>query len=71
MSTAERLIKKDHAEGHAEGRAEMLLHLLTARFGPLPETVTARVKKAGPADLERWGEALLAASSLVEIFGRG
>jgi len=71
MSTAERLIKKGRAEGHAEGHAEMLLHLLSTRFGPLPETVTDRVKKASPADLKRWGESLLTASSLVEIFGRG
>lgn len=72
MSTAERLLKQGRAEGHAEGRTEgqatLLLRQLTARFGPLTEATTTRVRAANPTDLERWAVAVLSAGTLDEVF---
>ena len=56
-------------EGLREGERKLLLRLLRARFGELPATVTARVEAAEEADLERWGERVLAADSLAAVFG--
>ena len=56
------------AEGLAAGKAEDLTHLLTRRFGPLPETVTNRITWGSLADLERWFDAAIDASSLEAVF---
>ena len=77
MSTADRLIAQGRAEGRAEGRVEgkakgkaegraegkreLVLRLLTARFGPLPPPIVARVRA-------RWAMRLLDAKSLAGIF---
>jgi hypothetical protein len=64
MSTANKL----RAEGRAEGRAEILLHQLTRRFGPLPQAAADRVRAGTTADLERWADAVLTAASLDAVF---
>ena len=56
------------AKGLAAGKAEDLTHLLTRRFGPLPETVTNRITWGSLADLERWFDAAIDASSLEAVF---
>ena len=56
------------AEGLAAGKAEDLTHLLTRRFGPLPETVTNRITWGSLADLERWFDPAIDASSLEAVF---
>jgi predicted transposase/invertase (TIGR01784 family) len=84
MSTADRLIAQGRAEGRAEGRAkgrvegkakgkaegkcELVLRLLTARFGSLPPTIVARVRAATARELDRLALRLLDAKSLAEIF---
>ncbi len=67
-------------EGKEEGRQEgkqqgardeamtMLTRLLERRFGPLPETVIARLHAADLATLEDWGLRLLDAGVLEEVF---
>jgi hypothetical protein len=65
MTTADRLRK----EGRAEGRADMLLRLLTRRFGPLPPEIETRVRGAAIDDLDRWADAVLTAATLAEVFG--
>lgn len=83
MNVAEQLIEggvqKGLAEGLAKGRVEArradraearradLLKLLTKRFGPLPEDVTARVTAAGEGDLDRWLDRILTAPTLAEV----
>jgi hypothetical protein len=57
--------------GLVRGRRELLLRLLGKRFGDLPESAVARVNAADAATLDVWGERLLAASTLEEVWGEG
>jgi hypothetical protein len=61
---------KGHAEGLAEGQARILLEQLTVRFGPLPESVERRVRRAHAAERERWARRLLRARTLGEVLRR-
>ena len=51
-------------EGKAEGKAELLTRLLWRRFGELPAWASRRLQEATPAQLERWADRLLDATSL-------
>jgi hypothetical protein len=64
MTLAERL----RNEGSARGRAEMLLKLLTLKFGPPSEDVRSRVQRADEPTLDRWAERVLTAGSVDELF---
>ncbi|MBF0426726.1 MAG: DUF4351 domain-containing protein [Magnetococcales bacterium] len=56
-------------EGRLEGKADLLLRQLRQRFGPqLPGWVEARIAAADAATIERWGDRVLTASSLEELF---
>ena len=63
--------KEGHKEGRDEGRKEgertLLLRQLRARFGELPAAAIARIDAAEVAELERWGERVLAAQTLAEV----
>lgn len=56
------------AEGLIEGRAELLIRLLSRRFGELSDFAIARVRTASVAELEAMGDSTLTARSLEEIF---
>ena len=56
------------SEGRTEGAANVLSHLLTARFGPLPEATGERIRVGTVEDHDRWAERLLTADSLDEVF---
>lgn len=72
MSTAEKLKREGRAEGLAEGltkgRAETILRMLQRRFGTVPEDLAVRVHTGSPADLDRWTDRILDASSLADLF---
>jgi predicted transposase/invertase (TIGR01784 family) len=68
MSTADKLRAEGRAEGRAQERIEVVLRLLTARFGPLPTDLAARVSSASMDALDRWALRILDASSLAEVF---
>jgi len=64
-SVADQLIER----GRKEGAREMLLTLLGARFGELPDDVLRRVKTADVAQIELWAERLLSAPTLADVLG--
>ena len=57
------------ARGMQRGEAFLLQRLLTRRFGELPAAQQAKLAAATPAQLEIWGDRVLDASSLDEVFG--
>jgi predicted transposase YdaD len=72
MNMAERLIAEGEAKGEekgmVKGEARLLLKQIRLRFGaPAPEVV-ARIEAAPLADLDRWGERLLDAATLDDVF---
>jgi hypothetical protein len=51
-------------KGRAEGKAEVVLHLLTVRFGQLDDGTKARITNASSADLNAIAERVLTAQTL-------
>ena len=51
-----------------EGQQAMLTRLLEQRFGPLPAATQAALRQAEAGQLLRWGERVLSAASLDEVF---
>jgi hypothetical protein len=56
-------------KGVQQGEFRLLHRQLIRRFGPLPATIEERLQQAQPEQLENWGEALLDAQSLDDLFG--
>ena len=71
VTSVERIgIKKGRQEGRQEGQAAFLLRLLQLKFGAhVEDAVQKRIAAADTAQLERWGERILSAVSLAEVFG--
>ncbi|MBF0310416.1 MAG: Rpn family recombination-promoting nuclease/putative transposase [Magnetococcales bacterium] len=61
--------QRGELRGELRGERSLLLRLLNRRFGSLPESVRQRLDEADGASLETWGERLLEARSLDEVFG--
>lgn len=59
--------EKGLEQGRRQGESEVLIRLLTRRFGPLPETALARIRRATLATLERWTDHVLTAQTLDEV----
>jgi len=64
----ERGRKEGVKEGERQGQQRALLRQLSARFGALSETVTARIQASDVAELDRWTDRVLTAGSLDELF---
>jgi len=56
-------------EGRVQGEAALLLRQLERKFRPLPESARQRVATADAETLLAWGERLLDANSLDEVWG--
>lgn len=69
MSTADKLRAEGKNVGKAEGKADLILRLLTTRFGAIPPATRARVRAAAVSDLDRWADAILTAPTLEAVFG--
>jgi predicted transposase YdaD len=69
VTIAEQLRRRGLAEGLAEGRADMLLLLLTEKFGELPDEASRTVAQASEDELKRWARLILSATSLDEVLG--
>ena len=73
VSSAERFgiekgIEKGARRGRQEGEAALLRRQLARRFGPLPEWVDERLSHAAIEDLETWGDRVLDATKLADVF---
>ncbi|MCC5789399.1 MAG: DUF4351 domain-containing protein [Opitutales bacterium] len=69
MSTlAQQFRQEGRQEGQLLGERLLLERQLTRKFGPLPEWAREKLADAQAQDLEKWGDAILEASSLEEIF---
>ncbi|WP_067840937.1 hypothetical protein [Nocardia lijiangensis] len=64
MTTAERL----RAEGHAAGRAELLIEQLTHKFGSLPVDIINSIHATDPALLRTWALRVLTANTFDDVF---
>jgi hypothetical protein len=58
--------KRHVPQGRAEGRAALILKLLTQRFGAPDERARARIEQASIEELDAIGERLLVAQTLQE-----
>ena len=56
-------------QGRVEGQAALLLEVLAARFGELPEAQCSRVRAADEASLRAWALRALTAATCDEVFG--
>jgi hypothetical protein len=65
---AEQYKKEGRQEGRQEGETLLLQRLLARRFGPLPTAVIARIAAASVEEIETWGDRVLDAKSLDEVF---
>jgi hypothetical protein len=55
-------------QGRRQGKAELLLRQAERKFGPLPGHDRARIELADTERLLCWGERLVGARSLEEVF---
>lgn len=55
-------------QGRRQGKSELLLRQAERKFGPLAGRDRARIELADADRLLRWGERLVAAGSLEEVF---
>ena len=55
-------------EGRLEGERLFLSKLLSKRFGPLPDWLTAKIEEASMQQLDSWGERILEAQTLSQVF---
>jgi hypothetical protein len=55
-------------EGRQEGKAEVVLRLLRLKFGPLEPEVETRVRSADAGRVLEWGDRILTAESLQDVF---
>ena len=56
-------------KGRREGESIMLLRQLEGRFGPLDEDTRARVSTGEADRLLEWGDRILTAKRLEDVFG--
>jgi hypothetical protein len=69
VTSVERLgIEKGRQEGRQEEGVFFLRRLLFKKFGDLPASFETRLTEASIADLELWGDRILDAQTLTDIF---
>nr|VFJ59546.1 MAG: protein of unknown function (DUF4351) [Candidatus Kentron sp. FW]VFJ68837.1 MAG: protein of unknown function (DUF4351) [Candidatus Kentron sp. FW] len=61
-------MEKGREQGREEGEAALLTRQLSLKFGSLPQVVDQRIKSARANELTTWGEKVLTAKSLDEVF---
>ncbi|MFV1995842.1 MAG: DUF4351 domain-containing protein, partial [Verrucomicrobiales bacterium] len=61
-------LEKGREEGRKEGKSQLLARQLERKFGPLDEEIRRRIEEAGADQLLEWGERILTAERLEEVF---
>ncbi|UXC36131.1 DUF4351 domain-containing protein [Cupriavidus gilardii] len=61
-------LQEGRQEGLQQGQAMMLRNMLAKRFGPLPAELETRLNGASAEQLQAWGERLLSAQHLADVF---
>ena len=69
VTTAEMLRAEGEARGEARGRAEVLMQVLTVKFGPVPESVSQTVHGASIDQIKAWTARAVTAETLDQVFG--
>nr|VFJ86460.1 MAG: protein of unknown function (DUF4351) [Candidatus Kentron sp. LFY] len=64
----EKGLKRGIEQGRGEGEAVFLMRLLRHKFGPLSPALEQRIRNAEPEALATWGERVLSAQTLDEVF---
>ena len=68
VSAASRLREEGREGGRVEGRAELLLKQIAARFSEPSDEVRKRVLAVDDTTLDRWAECILTAETLDDVF---
>ena len=69
VTSVERIgIERGRQEGRQEEGIFFLRRLLVKKFGDLPESCETLLTEASIADLELWGDRILEATTLTDIF---
>ena len=63
-----RITRENGPKWRQQGEARLLLRLIEKKFGPVPKAIATRVRRARSAEIDRWAEQILTASSLDEVF---
>jgi hypothetical protein len=58
--------EKGRSEGRQEGVHELLVDLLTGKFGELPEWAEVRLRSASQEELRAWAKRAIRANTLEE-----
>jgi flagellar biosynthesis/type III secretory pathway protein FliH len=64
----ERGLERGRMEGQQQALSALLRFQLARRFGTLPPAIQQRLGQASPAELQAWGEAVLDAPTLDDVF---
>jgi hypothetical protein len=64
----ERGLERGRMEGQQQALSALLSFQLARRFGTLPPAIQQRLGQATPAELQAWGEAVLDAPTLDDVF---
>ncbi len=67
-SVLDQLLDEGRAEGEQLGMRHLLESLLRSRFGAAADAFTDRLTTADLATLQRWGERLLRAARIDDVF---
>jgi hypothetical protein len=70
VTSIERLEReKVYQHGLNKGESRLLRRQMEKRFGPLPVTVAEKLEAASVQELDTWGDAVLTATRLEDVFG--
>ncbi|CAK0762522.1 hypothetical protein CCP3SC1_380017 [Gammaproteobacteria bacterium] len=65
------IFAEGEARGEARGKAKSLKHLLTRRFGLVPDWATSRIEGTTIDQLDAWLDGVLDAKSITDLLGSG